>query len=83
MSVAEQVSHLTFLRRLRKLAEMALASYELEEADLKFINYSGNGLYRVSIPKERFIAPNNLEPPVGDRDCFPNKGSPRVLEEAC
>ncbi|MFW9961780.1 MAG: phosphotransferase enzyme family protein [Candidatus Thorarchaeota archaeon] len=57
MGVAEQVSYLTFLRRLRKLAEMALASYELEGADLKFINYSGNGLYQVRIPKERFIAP--------------------------
>ena len=45
-----QVSYRAFLLRLRKLAEKALESYGFEQVRLRFVNYSGNGLYQVSIP---------------------------------
>lgn len=49
MSVGSQVSYQAFLLRLRNLAKMALEKYGLEKAELKFKNYSGNGLYQVNI----------------------------------
>ena len=50
MSAGSQVSYRAFLLRLRNLAKMALEKYRLERAELKFKNYSGNGLYQVIIP---------------------------------
>ncbi|UCE11684.1 MAG: phosphotransferase [Candidatus Thorarchaeota archaeon] len=50
MAANQQVTRLQFLRRLRKLAKSALYAYGFQDAKLKFINYSGNGLYRVDIP---------------------------------
>jgi Ser/Thr protein kinase RdoA (MazF antagonist) len=50
MAAGQQVTRLQFLRRLRKLAESALQAYGLPNAQLKFVNYSGNGLYRVDVP---------------------------------
>jgi len=43
------LSFRAFLLRLRKLAVKALARYGLEGAKLKFIYYSGNGLYQVRV----------------------------------
>jgi Ser/Thr protein kinase RdoA (MazF antagonist) len=57
MAAAEPISRRTFLRRLRQLAEKALASYGLEGVSFKFVNYSGNGLYQVQVPTGRFISP--------------------------
>jgi len=36
-----------FLLRLNKLARIALANYGLESVSIKFITYSGNGLYQI------------------------------------
>ena len=38
-----------FLRRLRKIAERTLESYGLGNCRPEFINYSGNGLYRIKV----------------------------------
>jgi Ser/Thr protein kinase RdoA (MazF antagonist) len=46
-----QLSYRGFLFRLRRLAKKALEAYELKGAALKFIYYSGNGLYQVVIPE--------------------------------
>ncbi|MFW9974045.1 MAG: phosphotransferase [Candidatus Thorarchaeota archaeon] len=43
------ISYQSFLLRLRKLAKIALAEYGLEDTKIRFINYSGNGLYQVSV----------------------------------
>jgi Ser/Thr protein kinase RdoA (MazF antagonist) len=45
-----QVSYRAFLLRLRKLARNALEKYGLDDAELKFKSYSGNGLYQVIVP---------------------------------
>ncbi len=49
MSSSEQLSYHAFILRIRKLALKALKEYGLEGANLKFINYSGNGLYQITI----------------------------------
>ncbi|MFW9908267.1 MAG: phosphotransferase enzyme family protein [Candidatus Thorarchaeota archaeon] len=49
MSSASEISYHAFLLRLRKLAEKALEAYGLEGARLRFINFSGNGLYQVQV----------------------------------
>lgn len=49
MSTRTQVSHRSFLLRLRSLAKMALQYYGLKGAEMKFINYSGNGIYQVIV----------------------------------
>ncbi|MHA1904306.1 MAG: phosphotransferase enzyme family protein [Candidatus Thorarchaeota archaeon] len=51
MSAASQVSYRAFLRRLRTLANRALEKYGLQDAELEFKYYSGNGLYQVIVPK--------------------------------
>jgi Ser/Thr protein kinase RdoA (MazF antagonist) len=51
------VSYRAFLLRLRKIAEIALTEYGLEGSKLKFITYSGNGLYQVSVPSGTPITP--------------------------
>ncbi len=38
------ITYRQFLGHLRKLAVAALSKYEIQDAKLKFINYSGNGL---------------------------------------
>ena len=49
---APQMTYRGFLVRLRNLAKIALESYGLESKNLKFINYSGNGLYRISVHED-------------------------------
>lgn len=44
------ISHQSFLIRLRKLAYVALTEYGLDDTKVKFVNYSGNGLYQVTVP---------------------------------
>ena len=51
MSSANRVSYRAFLFRLRSLAKTAIQQYGVEKARLEFMNYSGNGLYRVTIPE--------------------------------
>ncbi len=51
------ISNQAFLLRLRKLAKIALCEYGLEHAKLKFITYSGNGLYQVTVPSGSSISP--------------------------
>lgn len=41
-----------FLLRLNKLAKIALVNYGLESAIIKFIAYSGNGLYKITAQEE-------------------------------
>jgi Ser/Thr protein kinase RdoA (MazF antagonist) len=53
MSAGSQVSYRAFLIRLRSLAKKALEEYGLEKAELKFKNYSGNGLYQVTIGQSK------------------------------
>ncbi len=50
-----------FLLRLRKLAKLALANYGLESADIKFITYSGNGLYQI-VAQEKDTIESGIEP---------------------
>jgi Ser/Thr protein kinase RdoA (MazF antagonist) len=45
-----------FLLRLRKLAKLALANYGLESVKLKFITYSGNGLYQITVKEQDAIS---------------------------
>ncbi|MHA3961913.1 MAG: phosphotransferase enzyme family protein [Candidatus Thorarchaeota archaeon SMTZ1-45] len=51
------VSYRAFLLRLRKLAKIALSEYGLERAKLRFITYTGNGLYQVTVPPGNPIIP--------------------------
>lgn len=51
------ISYRAFLLRLRKIAEVALCEYGLEQTKLKLIAYSGNGLYQVTIPSGNSIPP--------------------------
>jgi Ser/Thr protein kinase RdoA (MazF antagonist) len=51
------ITYRTFQLRLRKLAEIALREYGLENIKLRFINYSGNGLYKVTVPPARALPP--------------------------
>jgi Ser/Thr protein kinase RdoA (MazF antagonist) len=37
---------------MRSLAKLALEEYGIERAELKFINYSGNGLYQVNVHED-------------------------------
>jgi Ser/Thr protein kinase RdoA (MazF antagonist) len=50
------ITYRAFLLRLRKIARIALKEYGLEKANLRFITYSGNGLYQVTVPPDRPIA---------------------------
>ncbi len=50
---ATSMTYRRFLLRLRSLAKLALENYGLEEPELKFITYSGNGLYQVTVPSSR------------------------------
>jgi Ser/Thr protein kinase RdoA (MazF antagonist) len=43
--------------RVRKIAEIALREYGLERTKLKFITYTGNGLYQVTVPEANRVAP--------------------------
>ncbi|KYK38677.1 MAG: phosphotransferase [Theionarchaea archaeon] len=49
---SNQISHRTFLLRLRKLAQKALEAYGLEDAKLRFYTYTGNGIYKVIVPSD-------------------------------
>ena len=51
------ITYRTFLLRLRKIAKIALREYGLEDIKLRFINYSGNGLYQVTVPPARPFPP--------------------------
>ena len=51
------MSYRSFLHRIRKIAEIALIEYGLEKAKLKFITYTGNGLYQVTVPPGNSIDP--------------------------
>ncbi|MBY8998212.1 MAG: phosphotransferase [Candidatus Thorarchaeota archaeon] len=50
------MSYHAFLLRLRKIAKIALGEYGLEKTKLRFITYSGNGLYQVTVPPSSAIA---------------------------
>ena len=49
MSSTSRITYRSFLNKLRNLAKIALESYGLGAHQLEFINYSGNGLYRISV----------------------------------
>jgi Ser/Thr protein kinase RdoA (MazF antagonist) len=51
------MSYRTFLHRVRKIAKIALREYGLENAKLRLIAYTGNGLYQVTVPPGNPIAP--------------------------
>lgn len=71
---ASNLSYRGFLLRFRNLAKIALDNYGIKDYELKFINYRGNGLYRVdvkgknnvSIPQGRYTLrlhqPNYMNP---------------------
>ncbi|MGY5860680.1 MAG: phosphotransferase [Candidatus Thorarchaeota archaeon] len=61
MMSAPQITYRGFLIRLRNLAKIAIESYGLESKNLKFITYSGNGLYRINVQKKD-PSPNHIEP---------------------
>lgn len=42
---------------MRKLAEITLSKYGIEQAKLRFITYSGNGLYQVKVPSGSPLSP--------------------------
>jgi Ser/Thr protein kinase RdoA (MazF antagonist) len=46
-----------FLLRLREIAKLALENYRLEQIHPKFVNYSGNGLYKIIVPPKSSIPP--------------------------
>jgi len=51
------ISYRTFILRMRKIAEKALGQYGLEQAKLRLITYTGNGLYQVTVPPGNPIEP--------------------------
>ena len=51
------MSYRAFLLRVRKIAEIALKEYGLETTKPKFIAYTGNGLYQVTVLPGSPIAP--------------------------
>ena len=51
------MSYRAFLHRVRKLAEIALKEYGLEQKKIRLIAYTGNGLYQVNVPAGNRIAP--------------------------
>ena len=61
MSSSTQLTYRGFLVRLRNLAKIALTRYGIESKNLKFIRYSGNGLYRVTIT-ENDSSSDSIEP---------------------
>ncbi|TFG33207.1 hypothetical protein EU528_00655, partial [Candidatus Thorarchaeota archaeon] len=58
---SRQITYRGFLIRLRNIAKIALESYGLESNNLKFITYTGNGLYRVTVRKGD-SSPKHIEP---------------------
>ncbi|MHA2314461.1 MAG: phosphotransferase enzyme family protein [Candidatus Hermodarchaeia archaeon] len=58
MKPYHDLSYRGLLRRLRKQAQAALEAYGLDEAKVKFINYSGNTAYQIDT---RNIAPREPE----------------------
>lgn len=54
------ISYRAFLLRLRNLAKLALGKYGLEKVKLRFITYSGNGLYQVVVPSSSPISPGKF-----------------------
>ena len=52
-----QITYRSFLFRIRKIAKLTLREYGLDKVDLRFVTYSGNGLYQVT------VAPGNPVPP--------------------
>ena len=51
----ESLSDLTYharMRRFREVARIALEAYGLDDAQITFISYHGNVIYRVDMPKE-------------------------------
>lgn len=56
MSTTSQITYRGFLIRLRNLAKIALESYGLESVKLKFINYSGNGLYQIRVQEKNLTS---------------------------
>jgi Ser/Thr protein kinase RdoA (MazF antagonist) len=51
------MSYRIFLLRLRKIAKIALDGYGVGRVKLRFITYSGNGLYQVTVPPGNPITP--------------------------
>ncbi|UCG63154.1 MAG: phosphotransferase [Candidatus Zixiibacteriota bacterium] len=47
MKAFQEITHLGRLRRFRKLAHQALKAYRLSDADVTFLTYEGNVMYRV------------------------------------
>jgi Ser/Thr protein kinase RdoA (MazF antagonist) len=70
------VSYRAFLLRLRKIAEIALREYGLERSKLKFITYSGNGLYQVTVSSGGSIPPGKYTLRLHQ----PNYMRPRYIE---
>jgi Ser/Thr protein kinase RdoA (MazF antagonist) len=50
MKTYEALTRLGRIRRLRKIAELALLEYHLSEASLTFQHYQGNVIFRVDVP---------------------------------
>jgi Ser/Thr protein kinase RdoA (MazF antagonist) len=55
MKTYEELTRLGRIRRLRKIAEIALQEYSLSEATLKFQHYQGNVIFRVDVPEHSDI----------------------------
>jgi Ser/Thr protein kinase RdoA (MazF antagonist) len=49
VSSLSQITHATFLGRLRKIAERTLEDYGLGHLKPELITYTGNGLYRINV----------------------------------
>jgi Ser/Thr protein kinase RdoA (MazF antagonist) len=65
MKPYKELSRRGRLRRLREVAELALDTYGIKDAELKFLQYTQNGIYRVNLPASQ--APDANSPYLPDR----------------
>jgi Ser/Thr protein kinase RdoA (MazF antagonist) len=65
MKPYKELSRRGRLRRLREVAELALDTYGIKDAELKFLQYTQNGIYRVNLPVPQ--APDANSPYLSDR----------------
>ncbi len=71
MKTFNELTRLGQLRRLRKLAEIALIEYRLSNANLTFQHYEGNVIFRVDVPGEAKAQDNGTY--------IPNRYNLRIL----
>jgi Ser/Thr protein kinase RdoA (MazF antagonist) len=66
MKPFDQVTRTTQRRRWRRLGEIALQQYGIENARLRFVSDTGNVVFRVDVPRQRYALRIDPEPANAD-----------------